>query len=98
MAGGRPKLPFRELSPKRPAPCKAVCGLRASGHAGRRDSQALFDFVGQLVSPFTKCNITQKMFTLLYGYKSDNEDYHYTNIEITLAVKNFLIQTKRFVY
>ena len=39
-----------------------------------------------------------KMYTLLYGYKSDNKDYHYINIQITLAVQNFLINTKRFVY
>ena len=38
VAGGRPKPPFRELSSIGPASCKAACGLRASGTAGRRDT------------------------------------------------------------
>ena len=69
-----------------------LCPIHASGR------RVLFDLVGQLVSPFTKFNHRQKMYTLLYGYKSDNKDYHYINIQITLAVQNFLINTKRFVY
>ena len=34
----------------------------------------------------------------LYGYKSDNRDYDHINTQITLAVQNFLIKTKRFQY
>jgi hypothetical protein len=68
------------------------CPLFASGR------QYLFDPVGQLVSPFSKLNQKDKMFTLLYGYKSDNKDYEHINTQITLAVQNFLIKTKRFQY
>ena len=68
------------------------CPLFASGR------RYLFDFVGQLVSPFSKLNQKDKMFTLLYGYKSDNRDYDHINTQITLAVQNFLIKTKRFQY
>ena len=63
--------------------------------SGRR---ILFDYVGQLVSPFKAFSHRQKMFTLLYGYKSENKDYYYINIQVTLAVQNFLIKTKHFVY
>ena len=69
-----------------------LCPLYDSGR------RVLFDCVGQLVSPFKKFNNRQKMFTLLYGYKSDNKDYPYINIQITLAVQNYLIKTKRFDY
>ena len=64
-------------------------------NSGRRQ---LFDIVGQLVSPFSKFNQKEKMFTLLYGYKSENKDYDNINTKITLAVQNFLIKTKRFQY
>ena len=43
-----------------------LCPLHASGR------RVLFDYVVQLVSPFTKFNHRQNMYTLLYGYESDN--------------------------
>ena len=66
------------------------CPLFASG------CRYLFDLVGQLVSPFSKLNQKDKMFTLLYGYKSDNKDYEHINTQITLAVQNFLSKQNVF--
>ena len=57
----------------------------------------LFEYVGQLVSPFKAFSQRQKKFTLLYGYKSDNKDYYYINIQVTVEEQNFLIKTKSFV-
>ena len=68
------------------------CPLFASGR------RYLFDLVEQLVSPFSKFNQKEKMFTLLYGYKSENSDYDHINTQITLAVQYFSIKTKRFQY
>ena len=67
-----------------------LCPLFASGR------RYLFDFVGQLVSPFSKFNQKDKRFTLLYEYKSDNRDYDHINTWITLAVQKLLNQNKTF--
>ena len=37
-----------------------------------------------------------KLDILLYGLNTDNPDYNYLNIQITIALQSFILKTKRF--
>ena len=45
---------------------------------------------------FNNMNNKQKHDIILYGYKMDNDEYLFTNTKLTIAVQNYIVNTKRF--
>ena len=60
------------------------------------ERQIMLDRVVSQISRFNNFSKKDKTHILLYGYKSDDRDYHIHNINITLAVQKFLLNIKRF--
>ena len=56
----------------------------------------LFNLVEHYIPAFKTMNKKSKVETLLTGYKTHNTLFEYTNLRVTLAVQNFILQTKRF--
>ena len=46
----------------------------------------------------TSLNLSKKMKLeiILQGINTDNKDFYNTNVSLTIAVQNFILQTKRF--
>ena len=60
------------------------------------ERQTLFDLVEQLYPKFKSLSKIRKYEALLMGINTDNPDYKYVNTNITYAVQNFIMKTKRF--
>ena len=52
--------------------------------------------VPALYTHFNNLTNKQKHDIILYGYKIDHDEYLYTNIKLTIAVQNYIVNTKRF--
>ena len=57
----------------------------------------MFGLVEQHIGRFQTFGKKVKEDMLLYGYKPENSDYFWKNCQITIAVQNFLLKTKRFI-
>ena len=60
------------------------------------EHQKLFELVEHFIPNFQVLSKMTKLDILLYGLKTDNPDYNYLNIQITIAVQSFILKTKRF--
>ena len=60
------------------------------------ERQTLFNLVEQFIPNFNRLNKRQKYEALVFGINTDNPDYNYTNTNITIAVQNYIMKTKRF--
>ena len=60
------------------------------------ERQNLFTLVEYFIPTFSRLSKSDKFNILLYGLKTDNSDYDYLNMKITIALQNFIITTKRF--
>ena len=60
------------------------------------ECQTLFSLDEYLIPKFLNLSKATKYIILLYGYNNDNPNYNCLNFRITIAVQNFIIQTKRF--
>ena len=60
------------------------------------ERQTMLGLVEQQISSFPNKNRVTKENILLFGFESENPDYFNININITIAVQNFLMKTKRF--
>ena len=60
------------------------------------ERQTLFNLVEQFIPNFNRLNKRQKYESLVFGMNTDNPDYNYTNTNITIAVQNYIMKTKRF--
>ena len=60
------------------------------------ERQTLFDLVEQLYPKFKSLSKIRKYEALVMGINTDNPDYKYVNTNITYAVQNFIMKTKRF--
>ena len=58
--------------------------------------QTMFGLFEHYIPQFRNMTNKQKHEIILYGYKIDNDDFFYTNIQLTLAVQKYIIDTKRF--
>ena len=61
------------------------------------ERQTMFGLVEQHISNFPTLGKKLKEDILLHGYKPENIDNFRKNCEITIAVQNFLLKTKRFI-
>ena len=61
------------------------------------ERQILFNLVEHYIPNFKNLNKKQKLNILLTGLETDDPEYFYLNKTLTIAVQNFIIQTKRFV-
>ena len=59
--------------------------------------QTLVSLVEHYIPKFSKLNKNAKYELLMKRIKNSGPDYNYLNIKITIAVQNFIIQTKRFL-
>ena len=60
------------------------------------ERQILFDLVEQFIPKFQTLNKVKKYEALVMGIHTDNPDYNYLNSNITYAVQNYILKTKRF--
>ena len=60
------------------------------------ERQKLFQLVEHYIPKFAGLSKMTKLNILLYGFRTDNPDYNYLNIQITIAVQHFILKTKRF--
>ena len=60
------------------------------------ERQNLFTLVEYFIPTFSRLSKSDKFNILLYGLNTDNSDYDYLNMKITIALQNFIITTKRF--
>ena len=60
------------------------------------ERQKLFSLVEQYIPAFKNMNKKTKVQTLVNGYKTSDKLFEYTNLRVTFAVQNFILQTKRF--
>ena len=60
------------------------------------ERQTLFSLAEYLIPKFVNLSKAAKYNILLNGLKNDDPDYDCLNYRITIAVQNFIIQTKRF--
>ena len=56
----------------------------------------MYGLFEQYIPLFKNMTNKNKNEIILYGYKSDNEEYLYTNTKLTLAVQKFILDSKRF--
>ena len=61
------------------------------------ERQTLFSLVEHYIPKFTKMNKNAKYELLMTGIKNHDPDYNDLNAKLTIAVQNFIIQTKRFL-
>ena len=61
------------------------------------ERQTLFGLVEHYIPKFTTFTKKRKYELLISGLKIDNPDYYDLNRNITFAVQNYIIQTKRFL-
>ena len=60
------------------------------------ERQALFGLIEHYIPKFLNFSKQKKLEIILRGVNIDNDDFISTNISITIAVQNFILQTKRF--
>ena len=60
------------------------------------ERQTLCDLVEQFIPNFKRLNKRQKYEALAMGLHTNNPEYNHTNTNITIAVQNFILKTKRF--
>ena len=60
------------------------------------ERQTLYNLVEQFIPKFKTFNKAKKYEALVMGIHTDNPDYNYLNTNITYAVQNFILKTKRF--
>ena len=60
------------------------------------ERQNLFSLVEHYIPAFKTMNKKAKIQTMLNGYKTHDKSFEYTNFRVTLAVQNYILQTKRF--
>ena len=60
------------------------------------ERQALFGLFEHYIPNFLNLSKQRKLEILLQGINTDNDDFRSTNITLTIAVQNFILQTKRF--
>ena len=60
------------------------------------ERQTLFSRVEQFIPNFKTFAKHKKYEILVYGIQPENPEYIYTNRNITIAVQNFILKTKRF--
>ena len=58
--------------------------------------QQMYGLFEQFIPLFKNMTNKKKTEIILYGYKSDNDEYLYTNTKLTIAVQKFIIDSKRF--
>jgi hypothetical protein len=60
------------------------------------ERRTLFNLVEQLIPNFNRLNKRQQYEALVFGINTENPDYNYTNINISIAVQNYIMKTNRF--
>ena len=60
------------------------------------ERQTLFSLVEHYIPKFTKMNKNEKYELLMTGIKNHDPDYNDLNAKLTIAIQNFIIQTKVF--
>ena len=60
------------------------------------EPQTLYNLVEQFIPNFNRLNKRQKYEALVMGINTKNPEYNYTNTNITIAVQNYILKTKRF--
>ena len=60
------------------------------------ERQALFSLIEHYIPNFPNFSKTKKLDIILRGIYIENLDFLSTNISLTIAVQNFILQTKRF--
>ena len=60
------------------------------------ERQALLSLFEHYIPSFPNFSKQKKLEILLKGINIDNDDLYHTNISLTIAVQNFILQTKRF--
>ena len=60
------------------------------------ERQKLFELIEHFIPNFQGLSKMTKLDILLYGLKTDNPDYNYLNLQITIAVQSFILKTNRF--
>ena len=60
------------------------------------ERQTLFSHVEHFVPNFKSLNKKRKYEILVFGLHPENNEYYYTNKNISFAVQNYIFKTKRF--
>ena len=60
------------------------------------ERQTLFSLIEHYIPKFTNLSKQNKLDIILRGIDSENPDFLPTNTTLTIAVQNFILQTKRF--
>ena len=61
------------------------------------ERQVLFNLVEHYIPNFKNFNKKQKLNILLTGINTDDPEIFHLNKTLTIAVQNFIIETKRFI-
>ena len=59
------------------------------------ERQALFSLFEHYIPSFPNFSKQRKLEILLKGINIENDDFYHTNISLTIAVPNFILETKR---
>ena len=60
------------------------------------ERQALFGLIEHYIPHFPNYSKQKKLDIILNGVNINNDDFISTNVSLTIAVQNFILQTKRF--
>ena len=60
------------------------------------ERQALFGLFEHYIPNFPNLSSKRKLEIILQGINTENADFYNTNVSLTIAVQNFILQTKRF--
>ena len=60
------------------------------------ERQALFGLIEHYIPNFPNYSKQKKLDIILNGVNINNDDFISTNVSLTIAVQNFILQTKRF--
>ena len=60
------------------------------------ERQALFGLIEHYIPNFPNYSKHKKLDIILNGVNINNDDFISTNVSLTIAVQNFILQTKRF--
>ena len=61
------------------------------------ERQTLFSLFGHYIPNFPNFSKHKKLYTILNGINIGDNDFLSTNISLTIATQNFILQTNRFV-